>query len=268
MAKRAVCVGSNDYPGTYNDLNGCVNDANDWADLLISEFEFGENVTRILDAEATVDRICTELEGLVTGAEADDIVVFTFSGHGTWVYDQGERDESDNRDEALCGYDGNILDDQIRAILRQLDPGANLTIISDSCHSGTVTRSQLRSAGQAEPEEMKQSPKPRYMPPADDVDAIVTDMYPIRNRAMYPESGMPSLLLTGCNAMEYSYDAFLNDRYNGAMTAMAQRIIRSNTQQTYRELHKTLRQILPSTRFPQSPQLEGTDARKDRKLFS
>ena len=35
MAKRAFCVGINDYPYDGSDLNGCVNDANAWADLLI-----------------------------------------------------------------------------------------------------------------------------------------------------------------------------------------------------------------------------------------
>ena len=28
--KTALCIGINNYPGTQNDLNGCVNDANDW----------------------------------------------------------------------------------------------------------------------------------------------------------------------------------------------------------------------------------------------
>ena len=31
MAKRALCIGVNNYPGTHMDLEGCVNDAQDWA---------------------------------------------------------------------------------------------------------------------------------------------------------------------------------------------------------------------------------------------
>jgi len=31
MAKLALCIGINDYPGTVNDLSGCVNDAQDWS---------------------------------------------------------------------------------------------------------------------------------------------------------------------------------------------------------------------------------------------
>jgi hypothetical protein len=29
MAKHALCIGINDYPGTKMDLDGCVNDAKD-----------------------------------------------------------------------------------------------------------------------------------------------------------------------------------------------------------------------------------------------
>ncbi len=268
MGKRAICIGINDYPGTYNDLSGCVNDAQDWADLLRSDFQFGEDVRTITDSAATKDNILQALGDLVTGAKGGDIVVFTYSGHGTWVYDKGERDESDNRDEAICAYDGNILDDEIRAVIRQMDAGVRLTVISDSCHSGTVTRAMLQRTQSAEAESAENAPKPRYMPPVEDIDALRTDLVPVRRRFLYPESDMKEVLITGCNATEYSYDAYINGRYNGAMTAMAMRIIKSDPSRTYREFHDTLREFLPSTRYPQSPQLEGSDANKDGRLFT
>ena len=56
MTKRAVCIGINDYPGTYNDLSGCVNDANDWADLLRGDFGFGDNIQLITDTDATLEK--------------------------------------------------------------------------------------------------------------------------------------------------------------------------------------------------------------------
>ena len=31
MSKKALCIGINNYPGTHMDLQGGVNDANDWA---------------------------------------------------------------------------------------------------------------------------------------------------------------------------------------------------------------------------------------------
>ena len=34
MAKYALCIGINNYPGTASDLAGCVNDVDDWAAAL------------------------------------------------------------------------------------------------------------------------------------------------------------------------------------------------------------------------------------------
>ena len=266
--KRAVCVGINDYPGTRNDLKGCVNDANDWAELLRGEFGFGENVTLLTDADATKSNIASALGDLVTGARGGDVVAFTYSGHGTWVPDRGEQDELDNRDEALAVYDGIILDDELRCIIGQIDPDATLTVVSDSCHSGTVTRLMLERALEGDAEEAAYAPKPRFMPPEDVAYYGRTDPIPVRRRFLYPESGMPEILLTGCNAMQSSYDAYIGNRYNGAMTAAALQLMKGNPGQTYREFFRGLRRRLPSPYYDQCPQLEGSDANKDRPLFS
>ncbi|MHC4618469.1 MAG: caspase family protein [Planctomycetota bacterium] len=268
MAKRAVCIGINDYPGTFNDLGGCVNDANDWADLLKDEFGFGKDVQMITDSAATKDKIVKALEDLVTGSEDGDIAVFTYSGHGTWVPDQGDYDECDNRDEAICAYDGNILDDEIREIIRKMKSGVRLTVISDSCHSGGVTKAMLARARNIDAESATTAPRPRYMPPDNDTGALRTLLVPVRKRFLYPEADMQEILISGCNATEYSYDAVIGGRPNGAMTALATRIIKSNPSGTYKEFHEKLRELLPSTRYPQSPQLEGSDANKNRPLFS
>lgn len=268
MAKRALCVGINDYPGTHNDLSGCVNDANDWAELLRNDFGFGDNITLLLDADATKKKICSALRDLVTSAKDGDVVVFTYAGHGSWVPDQGEIDESDNRDETLYVYDGDIIDDELRDIIRQIDRDAHLTVISDSCHSGTVTRAILKRTYDKDKEAAESAPKPRYMPPEDEIVTLEGYLMPMRRRVLYPESYMPEVLLTGCNANETSCDAYINGRYNGAMSAVAISLIKSDPKQTYRELHKNLRQYLPSARYPQSPQLECSDVNKDRALFT
>ena len=78
---------------------------------------------------------------------------------------------------------------------------------------------------------------------------------------------MPEILITGCSDSEYSYDAEFDGRPNGAMTALALRVIKQNPSVTYREFHTGLRVLLPSEDYPQTPQLEGSDANKDRKLF-
>jgi hypothetical protein len=63
MAKKAFCVGINDYPYDGSDLNGCVNDANAWAELLVSHYDFPRSdVTLITDAEATKGRLLAGLK--------------------------------------------------------------------------------------------------------------------------------------------------------------------------------------------------------------
>ena len=76
MAKRALCVGINDYPGSNMDLAGCVNDAKDWRALLESR---GYSVTQLLDAEATRANLVRALEQLMAGGADGDSLVYTFS---------------------------------------------------------------------------------------------------------------------------------------------------------------------------------------------
>jgi metacaspase-1 len=244
--KRAVCVGINNYPGTFNDLKGCVNDARDWFALLQG---FGFEVSLMLDSQATAQNVKDALQGLVDETNGGDIAVFTYSGHGTQVVDRNS-DEADPYDEAIFLYDDSVIDDELRVILQGIHPQATLVVISDSCFSGSVTRIAGEKA------------VPRFVPPADSTVGRVA-----RRSFLLPEADMPEILISGCSDSEYSYDAEFNGRPNGAMTALALRVIQQNPDVTYREFYAGLRALLPTEDYPQTPQLEGSDANKDRKLF-
>ena len=141
MAKKALCIGINNYPGTHMDLQGCVNDANDWAGALS---ERGYAVTKLLDAEATKAAMMQSMSNLIGKAAKNDSLVITFSGHGTYQPDT-DGDEADGLDEALCPYDlqtnGQALtDDEIKGLFATRKSGVRIVLIADSCHSGTVTR--------------------------------------------------------------------------------------------------------------------------------
>ena len=140
MAKNALCIGINDYPGTQSDLKGCVNDANDWAAVLQGK---GFGTKLLLDAQATKAAMVSAITGLVGSAKNGDTVAITFSGHGTYAPDTSG-DESDGLDEALCPYDifqGNaLIDDELHQLFQQRKIGVRVILISDSCHSGTVLR--------------------------------------------------------------------------------------------------------------------------------
>ena len=272
MAKKAVCVGINDYPyGSGNDLNGCVNDAKDWADLLTSKFGFASsNVKVLLDAEATKANIMAALKGMVTGAKSGDILVFTNSSHGTYVADTSGDEEK--YDEAICPYDCDanlIIDDELRDLFGKLADGVSLTVISDSCFSGTVTRAALSEnfPGMKTPDDRRV----RFLNPAFMGKPILKNPWKAKpkGKIKYPESKMKDVLLSGCSDKQYSSDALIDGAYHGAMTYYALKAIQeANYQISYQQLRTRLVYLLHEEQYEQTPQLEGKTANKKKQIFS
>lgn len=256
--KRSLCFGINNYPGTANDLNGCVNDANGWKELFRKKnFSL---VTLLLDAQATRKNVKEEMLKLVKISEPGDILVITYSGHGTSIPDN-DGDEPDGKDEAICLYDGLLTDDEIRNIMNGIKEGVKVTFISDSCHSGTVTRAFLSTIAN------DKYAKPKYMPPKDGMDAATLALLPTNKGIFIPESGMKEILISGCQSTEYSYDARFNGKNMGAFSHYALLILRDNPRITYNDFYSKLRQQLPSNQYPQTPQLEGSVENKNSYMF-
>ncbi|HEU4541512.1 MAG TPA: caspase family protein [Jiangellaceae bacterium] len=250
--KLALCIGVNKYAGA--PLAGCVNDAEDWADVLGDR---GFAVSTLVDGQATRAAILAMIEGLIESANYRDTVLIQFSGHGTWVPDRNG-DEPDHRDEALCPVDyrqGLILDDDLHALFDARKHGVKVVMISDSCHSGSVTRFAEPLTGDGA--------SVRFMPPE---IALPPDELP---RALIAQSTVKAaprheaLLLSGCNDLEYSYDASFQGRPNGAFTYVALRALNTLAPNaTYRDWLRAVRNYLPSQDLPQTPQLYGTSTMK------
>jgi hypothetical protein len=271
MAKKAFCVGINDYPYEGSDLNGCVNDARAWAELLTRRYDFSESDVQLLtDADATKANMIAGIKNLLAGATAGDVLVFTNSSHGTYVAETGG--DEPMYDEALCPYDADqnlIVDDELRELFANLPDGVHLTVISDSCHSGTVTRAAVGEniPGLSTPDDRRV----RFLNPALRGDPVLENPWKAKSkvREKYPESEMKEILLSGCTDTEYSYDALLGNTYHGAMTYFAlQAIHDTNYRISYQQLHDRLLFQLDDAGYPQHPQLEGTRENKRRRLFT
>jgi len=262
MTKKALCVGINDYPfGDANDLRGCVNDANDWSNLLRKHFDFTD-IKQLLNADATKASILHGLKGLLVGAKAGDVLVFTNASHGTYLADTD--DDEPKFDEALCPYDSDtnlLVDDELRELFLNIADGVRLTVISDSCHSGSVTRVAVT--------EYRRN---RQLNPSILGNRVLSgeEMRTARQAAeKFPESGMKEVLLSGCKSNQTSADAYIANDYHGAMSYYAIKAITdAGYNLTYAELHKRLLPMLEEENYDQVPQLEGKDENKQRQIFT
>lgn len=254
MAKHALTIGINDYPGSGADLAGCVNDARDWAQAL---GERGFETLTLLDSMATGQAIRQAIRVTLERARPGDLVVVTYSGHGTWVPDTNG-DEPDRRDEALCPWDYQqdlITDDELFAVFTSARRTVRCVFISDSCHSGTVTRLAAPLFGDRG--------KVRFLPPE-----VVLSGERLERARTLPRltRGRPrasALLLAGCADIEYSFDTSFNGRPNGAFSRVAIDCLRQlPSGATYRQWMAAVRRVLPSQDLPQTPQLYGGDHQK------
>ncbi|HEV7509252.1 MAG TPA: caspase family protein [Thermoanaerobaculia bacterium] len=163
--RRALLLGIDDYdavhapscpeppPGEercrceWRDLVGSVNDANAMRDLLTAQYGFRpENVKVLTDREATRDKILAAIRSqLIVPARPGDELFFFYAGHGSQIYNSLS-DEPDKLDETIVPADArhgaaDIRDKELRRLFDEiLDRKARLTVILDSCHSGSAGR--------------------------------------------------------------------------------------------------------------------------------
>lgn len=143
------------YDGWSGDLVACESDAHDMAALATAQ---GLKPTVLLTAKATRKQVVAALRKAAKALTTGDLFMLSFSGHGGQVPDvTGE--ETDKQDETWCLYDCQLIDDELYLELSRFDAGVRIIVLSDSCHSGTVTRAAPPMLGAG-------GPRPRLLPPA------------------------------------------------------------------------------------------------------
>ena len=280
MAKRALLIGINKYQIPGADLRGCVNDVKDLSAALIEFYGFKKRDIKILlDGAATQKAMQAGITALVRGAKKGDVLVLHYSGHGSNVPDdEKNRDEADGRDEILCPTDLNwdkpLRDDWLRTTFDKLPAGVSFTTIMDCCHSGTNTRA-------IQPPDVKV--KQRYLPspwglaaaeshrgmPKNVSSELRRSSRSVRKAKDIVNAELPEVLITGCRDTQTSADAFINGRFNGALTfALVEAIRKSKGRLTYRQWHDRAADVLKAKKFEQVPQLEGRASQFEAPLFS
>jgi hypothetical protein len=187
-----VGIGIN-YRGTLDELRGCINDVYNIEKTLRAKFP-NLQIQILTDdtlIKPTRKNILNIWQKTLEKAQPGDIVIFSFSGHGTYIKDQNN-DESDKRDEALYTIDQQlIIDDEINNLfIRFQKPNVDILGIFDSCFSGTVV-------------DLNDS----YIP--------IDKNYQINNKQTYKGQ---IVSISGSRDDQTSADAFLDNQFSGAMT--------------------------------------------------
>jgi hypothetical protein len=210
------------YSGWDGPLSACEHDAADMAALAESK---GMKPTVLRTKQATRSRFLAAVRAAAKTLKKGDFFFLTFSGHGGQVRD-ASGDEPDRKDETWCLYDGQLVDDELYVELGRFAAGVRVLVLSDSCHSGTVTRARV---------------------PTDPDEALARVDAAARETALAGEFKPAVILLSGCKDNQTSMDG----DHNGAFTEQLLKLWDEGAfQGNYDNFHARIRAALPRSQSP------------------
>jgi hypothetical protein len=235
--KKALMIGIN-YTGTDSQLNGCINDIHNVSSLLISKYAFKpENITKITDEttdKPTRNVILSSFETFLKSGNEGDLLFFSYSGHGSTTIDFNNNEKTGN-DEMIISIDSKgILDDELKSLIQQhLKKNVTLFALFDCCFSGTVL-----------------DLKYQYL------DSLENNTSTVNKNETETYGNV--IMISGCTDIQTSADAYLNKKYQGAMTwSFLSALSVPSPSLTWRDLLIKMRDQLKSSAFDQLPQLSS-----------
>lgn len=237
------------YAGWDGQLTACEADAKDMADIARSR-TFA--ATTLLTTQATRNAVLQAIAAAARALAPGDLFFLTYSGHGGQLPDLGG-DEDDGQDETWCLFDKQLVDDELFTALAQFQAGVRIIVLSDSCHSGTVTKEAFyRSMGNSDSAKSLPSDTPtyRFMPPS-----LALRVYEANKSTYDPillSSGTVTvsasvLLISGCQDNQLSADG----TFNGRFTAALRRAWNGGKfTGTYRQFHEAIGAAMPPDQSP------------------
>lgn len=125
------------YGGWSGPLKGCERDCDAMSKIALAQ---GFDPVVLKTKQATRQNVIDAIEDIAAKCEEGDAFLITYSGHGNTHKDHFG-DEKDGRDETWVLHDDELFDDEIRGLFTRFKPGVRITLLSDSCHSGSVSKS-------------------------------------------------------------------------------------------------------------------------------
>lgn len=244
--KKALLIGINYVDSPTGVLRGCVNDVTDMA-IFLKDKGFVTEVYHDEDPELKVGTtyagIVRNIQKLATASwkENLDAVFIHYSGHGSYVGDTNG-DEKDGYDECLCPSDidksGVIVDDYLHELIDAFNPRTRITIVLDCCHSGTCLD------------------LPYTYKKSNDVPCLSKK-----------KTKANVTLISGCRDDQTSADAFIGDKFSGALTRTMLDVLTLNPQISPVYFLDCLQKELVRRGFTQMPMISSSRTITNIKLF-
>lgn len=227
-------------------LKGCINDAN--AMHAIAKNKSFDESYLFIDKDGTYKKVTTQLKKAARKLKKDDFLLITYAGHGASIWDNNN-DEIDNKDETWCLYDRMIVDDELAQLWTKFKPGVRILMVSDSCHSGSVSR-VMNSDGELVDDTPAEGSRRL------DGGVAIYD----RNKKVY-DATIPAdtsvakgtgikatvLLLSGCQDNQTSRDGVKNGLFTEKLLQVYNK---GNFKGSYALLLKKILQLMPSNQTP------------------
>ena len=241
------------YDGWDGALAACEFDANDMK-AIADDRGFDSGI--LLTEQATADAITSAIGRAAQELGPGDFFLCTYSGHGGQVPDRNG-DEEDRSDETWVAFDRQLVDDELYALWGAFQPGVRLFVLSDSCHSGTVTRAiegdvpnvvGTRATADAQFPRFRAMPRDvmiaTYRAHAELYDEIQQSL-PSSGNA---EIGAAVLLISGCRDDQLSLDGFSNGLFTENLLATWAEGAWDGG--GYPQFHEAIRSKMPASQQP------------------
>lgn len=227
------------YNGWPGELYAAVADARCHAALFA---QHGYTTRALLNEDASLKTVRENLRGLALSLNAGDTLVLSFSGHGSrsgaWIFGSYR--------EALCLWDGQLTDVELRTALAAFRTGVNVVVILDCCHSGGMDRGLALSREGAKGAKAC----PRFVVEAIAAPSSIFHLPSPEVRAPIVASG---LLLTACRADEVALDGWTNGAFTGSQLR-AREEFPNDRVPTWAAWHEATASLMLREHAPQHPQ--------------
>ncbi|MBG9582273.1 peptidase C14 [Bacillus thuringiensis] len=238
------------YSGWSGDLVACEADAEDM-ELIAKSLSY-DNTSLLLTTNATIDNFVNEVKKAASSLESGDIFFLSYSGHGGRIPDQ-QNDEADGFDETWCLYDGQFLDDELHSLWHLFKEDVRVIILSDSCHSGTITRAHYYGLNNFSNIDSINHITYRFMPLGiryrtyEKNRNIFTEKKNQINERNSNELKCSVKLISGCQDNQLSADG----TFNGLFTASLLSVWKSGAfEGNYQKFHRKIVDVMPPDQTP------------------